>query len=253
MQRVIELGRVSRERRTIGLKTPLKSLVVIHPDSSYLEDVRSLEGYICEELNIRDLVLSTDEAKYNVQYSVTADWPTLGKKLRKDAVKVRKALAMLTSDQAKKFVQDGTITLEGIKLEEVDLVVKRELKEDESFKNMEPNSDNEVLTILDANLYPELAHEGIAREIINRVQRLRKKAGLVPTDDVKMEYMVLGDPDNVGIGEVFTGQSKTIEKSLRRPVDKCVVKGAANDLEDVIIEEEQEVQRATFLLRLAKL
>jgi isoleucyl-tRNA synthetase len=249
MQKVIELGRVSRERRTVGLKTPLKTLIIIHPNSSYLEDVRSLEGYIREELNVRDLVLSTDEAKYNVQYSVTADWPTLGKKLRKDAVKVRKALATLTNDQAKKFVQDKTITLEGIKLEEEDLIVKRELKEDDSSKNMEPNTDNEVLTILDTELYPELAHEGIAREIINRVQRLRKKAGLVPTDDVKMEYTVLSDPDKIGIGNVFTGQSKSIEKSLRRPVDKHV----ANDLDVVIIEEEQEVQKATFLLRLVKL
>ena len=249
MQKVIELGRVSRERRTVGLKTPLKTLIIIHPNPSYLEDVRSLEGYICEELNVRDLVLSTDEAKYNVQYSVTADWPTLGKRLRKDAMKVRKALVTLTNDQAKKFVQDKTITLEGIKLEEEDLIVKRELKEDDSSKNMEPNTDNEVLTILDTRLYPELAHEGIAREIINRVQRLRKKAGLVPTDDVKMEYTVLSDPDEIGIGDVFTGQSKTIEKSLRRPVDKRVV----NDLDVVIIEEEQEVQKATFLLRLVKL
>jgi len=71
----------------------------------------------------------------------------------------------------------------------------------------------------------------------------------VPTDDVKMEYTVLSDPDEIGIGDVFTGQSKTIEKSLRRPVDKRVV----NDLDVVIIEEEQEVQKATFLLRLVKL
>ena len=90
MQRVIELARVSRERRTIGLKTPLKSLIVIHPDPVYLEDVRSLEGYITEELNIQELVLSSDEAKYNVQYSVSADWPVLGKKLKKDVQKVKK-------------------------------------------------------------------------------------------------------------------------------------------------------------------
>ena len=110
---------------------------------------------------------------------------------------------------------------------------------------------------MDANLYPELAHEGIAREIINRVQRLRKKAGLVPTNDVKMEYAVLSDPDNIGIEEVFIGQSRAIEKALRRPVDKHVVTEVAGeipkDLDYVIIEEEQEVQKATFLLRLAKL
>ncbi|KAK5277745.1 hypothetical protein LTR16_009401, partial [Cryomyces antarcticus] len=49
MQKIIDLGRLTRERRTIGLKTPLKSLVVIHTDAVYLEDVRSLETYVCDE------------------------------------------------------------------------------------------------------------------------------------------------------------------------------------------------------------
>ncbi|KAH0564923.1 hypothetical protein GP486_001690 [Trichoglossum hirsutum] len=104
----------STQGRLEDTETFLRTLVVIHPDSAYLEDIRSLKGYTCEELNVRDLVPSTDEAKYNVQYSVMADWSTLGKKLKKDVVRVRKALSTLTSDQVKKFVQDKTITLEGI-------------------------------------------------------------------------------------------------------------------------------------------
>jgi len=258
MQRVIELARVSRERRTIGLKTPLKSLVVIHPDPQYLEDVKSLEPYIVEELNVRDLILSSDEDKYNVQYSVTADWPVLGKKLKKDMAKVKKGLPTLTSDEVKGYVQNRFLMIDGIRLEEGDLVVKRALKEDEASKNLEPNTDQDVLTILDAALYPELAQERIAREIINRVQRLRKKAGLAPTDDVKMEYKVLSDPDNVGLAEVFKGQAQALEKALRRPMDHHEVTHIEGEIpaqkqEGIIAEEEQEIQKATFLLRLLKL
>lgn len=258
MQRVIELARISRERRAIGLKQPLKTLIVIHPDPVYLEDVRSLDSYICEELNVHDLVLSSDEAKYNVQYSLTADWPTLGKKLKKDAQKVKKALPSLTSDEVRKFVEEKSMTVDGIKLDEEDLLVKRGLKDDETSKHLETNTDDDVLIILDAALYPELAQEGLAREVINRVQRLRKKAGLVPTDDVKMEYKVRSDPDKIGIEEVFTCHGKAIEKALRRPIDKHVVtefegKIPNGDVDVVIIEEEQEVQKAVFLLRLVKL
>lgn len=257
MQRVIELARVSRERRTVGLKTPLKTLVVIHADPQYLEDVKSLEGYICEELNIRDLVLSSDEAKYNVQYSVTADWPVLGKKLKKDVQKVKKALPSLTSEQVHQFTLDKKITVDGIVLEQGDLLVKRALKEDAASKNLETNTDEDVLIILDAELYPELADEGLSREIINRVQRLRKKAGLQPTDDVKMEYHVTADPKNIGLANVFERQQAAIEKALRRPVDKHVVTKVEGDVEavkeDIILEEEQEIQEATFLLRLLKL
>ena len=258
MQRVIELGRVSRERRAIGLKQPLKRLVVIHHDEHYLHDVRSMETEICEELNIHELILSSDEQKYNVEYSVTADWPTLGKKLKKDGQKVKKALPGLSSEDVRRFVQEKRMTVEGIELLEEDLIVKRGLKEDDSSKTFETNTDDDVLTILDAAIYPDLAREGLAREVINRVQQLRKRAKLVPTDDVKMEYKVLSDPEKIGIEEVFETHSKMFEKALRRPLDKHVVtivedKIPKDESEKVITEEEQEVQKATFLLRLVML
>ena len=254
MQKVIELGRVSRERRSLGLKTPLKSMVVIHPDPQYLEDVRSLEKYILGELNVRDLILSSDEEKYNVQYTVTADWPTLGKKLKKDAQKVKKALPSLSSDAVKQFVADGKIIVDGIELVAEDLVVHRGLKESDSSKGLETNAEDDVLTILDVNIYPELAHEGVAREVISRIQKLRKKAGLVPTDDVKVEYRVLSDPDNIGLSDVFQTQAAAFEKVLRRPIDKQELVPAEGEKEEnLIIEEEQEVQKATFSLRLLRL
>ena len=258
MQRVIELGRVSRERRTIGLKQPLKALIVIHHSPDYLADLKALETEICEELNVHELVLSSDEDKYNVQYSVTADWPTLGKKLKKDAQKVKKALPSLSSDDVRAFVQKKTVTVDGIELAEEDLIVRRGLKEDEASKNLETNTDNDVLTILDTAIYPELAKEGLAREVINRVQQLRKRSNLVPTDDIKMEYKVLSDPDGVGLEEVLESSGKLFEKALRRPLDKHVVTVAGGEMpegkeEGVIAEEKQEVQKAEFLLRLVKL
>ncbi|KAH8773476.1 tRNA synthetases class I-domain-containing protein [Diaporthe sp. PMI_573] len=258
MKNIIDLARVSRERKAIGVKTPLKTLVVIHTDAAYLEDVRSLEGYIAEELNVRDLILTPDEASYNVQYSVTADWPVLGKKLKKDMGKVKKALPGITSDQVKDYVTSGKINVDGIELVAGDLVVRRGIKEDESTKNSEVNTDSDVLTILDCQMYPELKAEGLGREIINRVQKLRKKAGLQPTDDIKMEYKVLSDPESLGIEQVFVTQSKQLEKALRRPMDKHNVTQVDGEIpkgeqEGVIAEELQEVQSATFLLRLLKL
>lgn len=259
MQKVIELARQSRERRTVGLKTPLKTLVVIHTDQQYLDDVKSLEGYITEELNIRDLVLSSDEDKYNVQYSVSADWPVLGKKLKKDVQKVKKALPDVTSHDCKAFLSDKKISVAGIELVEGDLVVKRALKQDENSKHQETNTDDDVLIVLDVAIYPELAQEGLAREIINRVQQLRKKANLKPTDDIKMEYRVQEDPDAIGLESAFESQSDFIGKALRRPLDKHAVTEVEGpvvngvDESSIIAEEVQEIQKATFLLRLLKL
>lgn len=258
MKSVIDLARVSRERKAIGVKLPLKTLVIIHTDPQYIEDVRSVQSYIEEELNVHNLVLTSDEAAYNVQYTVTADWPVLGKKLRKDMGRVKKALPNVTSDQVKEYAATGKILVDGIELIEGDLIIRRSVKEDESTKESEINSDSDVMTILDCKIYPELKNEGLAREIINRVQRLRKKAGLVPTDDVKMQYRVLADPEGLGLEEVFVSQSAQLQKALRRPLEKHEVtetagEGQSEQEPGFIAEETQEVQAATFSLRLLHL
>ena len=269
MQAVIELARASRERRALGLKAPLRRLVVIHPEAGYLADVRALADPIRDELNVRDLVLTADEDAHGVRYAVSADWPVLGKKLKRDAVRVKKALPDVPSARVKEYVRTKRIVVDGIELGEGDLVVRRGLgdaTDDPTTKDLEANTDNDVLTILDVAQDAALLEEGLAREIVNRVQRLRKKAGLVPTDDVRMEYRVLREPREMGeqvrggLDGVFARQAPLIERALRRPLDRHVATEVGGDLvngagveEVVIAEEVQEVQRAEWMLRLVKL
>ena len=177
MQKVIELARYSRERD----HRPQAALenAYCHPPRPPIPTGRRVaSGVHHRRAQRRDIVLTSDEAKYGVQYSVTADWPVLGKKLKKDMGRVKKALPSVTSDEAHEYATNGKLVVDGITLLEGDLVVKRGLKEGEASKNLETNTDNDVLTILDTEIYPGLAEEGLAREIISRVQRLRKKAGL---------------------------------------------------------------------------
>lgn len=65
MQTVIELGRTSRERRTRPLKSPLKSLVVVHSDLDFLADISGeLREYVESELNVRELTTCSDPLRY---------------------------------------------------------------------------------------------------------------------------------------------------------------------------------------------
>ncbi|CAD6889807.1 unnamed protein product [Tilletia laevis] len=84
LQSVTELVRTLRERNVLALRVPLKELVGFHSDQESLDDVQSLSTYITEEPNVHDLVLSTDEKRCGVGFKISADWPTLGRKLRKD-------------------------------------------------------------------------------------------------------------------------------------------------------------------------
>ncbi|KAF9967678.1 isoleucine--tRNA ligase [Mortierella alpina] len=213
---------------------------------AYHADVKSLESYIVDELNIRNLVVTADEAQYGVKYTIEADFRSLGAKLKKDAVKVKNALPKLTEEQIKDFIKTRKITLEGHDLGEEDLTVVRFFESSEN--TMETNTDKDVLILLDVKRYPELEQEGLAREIINRVQRLRKKAGLEPTDMIHMYYEFTQDM-NQALEQVIQQQEETLVRVLKRSLYPIASKKASDA---VIIEEAQEVNGSTFNLTLVR-
>ncbi|KAH9461425.1 hypothetical protein Pst134EA_017734 [Puccinia striiformis f. sp. tritici] len=73
MQTVNNLGRTIRERKTISLQTPLAELVVFHINPEYHEDVKKLQNYVEDELNVHQIIYSSDEAACGVKYGAGAD------------------------------------------------------------------------------------------------------------------------------------------------------------------------------------
>lgn len=255
MQKVIELTRVARERKALALKTPLQTLVVL-ADISYLDDVRSLEVYVRKELNVRHLILSSDEEKYNVRLSVTPDWPRLGKRLKKSIETIRKALPKLTQDDIKQYIEEKSIVIQGIELQDGDLTVARGIGDPSLQMGFEINMDHDIVIMLDTTVREGFVQEAIARDVASRIQRLRKKAGLVATDDIRMEYRVVDNPESVDFPAVLQDQEDLLRTTLRGTVDEQVSKSSEADqsLDDqVIAEEETVIAKATCVLRLLKL
>lgn len=247
MQKVIDMGRNIREKKMISLKTPLKQMVILSSDPSFLKDIESLKLYVISELNVRDVVITSDEKKYGVEYSVVADWPVLGKKLKKDAKRVKAALPNVTSAEAKEFSESGKLTVDGIDLVAEDLQVKRGLPEKEIASGHEARAESEVLVILDVNSYSELQSEGLARELINRIQRLRKKAGLNTTDEVAVQFKV--HTDTIEFEDVVKLNEGLLLKCTKQPLAQY----ASCNEDDIIIDEEQTINDTVFSLRLLKL
>ncbi|KAJ2805982.1 isoleucine--tRNA ligase [Coemansia guatemalensis] len=245
MQAVIELGRIARERNNISLKTPLAELVVVHPSAEYLDDVRGLSSYITEELNLRSLVLTSDEAAYGIKYRAEADFKRLGAKLRKDMPRVKKALPDVPSADIKAAQTSGTLLVDGITLGAEDINIVRffdALSLANPGKKYEEVTDKDVLVLLDIELHPELIQEGLAREVVNRVQRLRKKVGLQPVDEVTYYYQISHDPSDV-LATVLQAQAEFLQRTLQQPILAMAEKTA-----DAFVEEEQEVNDSRFVL-----
>ncbi|KAI6086772.1 isoleucyl-tRNA synthetase [Hypoxylon rubiginosum] len=256
MQKVIQLARVARERRTIPLKTPLLTLVVI-ADAQQLSDIEELQNYVKEELNIRDIVLTNDEERYGIHLEARVDWPTLGKKLKRDAQVVRKALPDLSQEQLRQYLKDKKITIKGIELEGSDLTIGRVIAKDSAHLvkdegvQYEPAFLEDMIILLDTAAHPELIDDGIARDVMTRVQKMRKTAGLVPTDDVRMQYSVVSNPDGVQFDTLVSTRRSQFENTVRGPLEPFSPSGEL--AESIILEEEHALNSLTLLLRLCRL
>ncbi|KAI0049465.1 isoleucine-tRNA ligase [Auriscalpium vulgare] len=248
MQTVIELTRNIRERHNVSLKTPLKELLVFHPDEEYLDDVRSLQRYLQSELNVREIIFTSDETRSGVRYRAVADWSVLGRKLRSNLAKVKNALPSLTSDEVKGYIQSGEITVANIPLVAGDLTVQRYIELPAGAESQyATHTDSDVVVRLDILIHPELVGEYLARELINRVQKLRKKAGLQATDDVDVFYRFAA-----GEGSDLRAAMLEHEALIERTVRSIPTEESRRKTDTVLIEEEQEIAETKFVLSLVR-
>lgn len=181
---------------------PLKEFTIFHHDQEYLDDVKSLQEYVVAELNVINVIYTTDESAVGIKYKAVADWTVLGKKLRKDGAKVRNALPDVSSDACKAFVLDGKMDVAGVELVAGDLLINRYV-DDADSKTHENATDNDVIVILDIQKHSDLEHLTLLRSLTSRVNKLRKEAGLRPSDKVDIFY------------EYDSGEKDAIEPALR--------------------------------------
>ncbi len=182
MQQLILLGRQKRVQENIKVKTPLRRLSVIHKDKALLDEISKLEDYIKGELNVKEIVYETDEAKFINLYA-KPNLPVLGKRLGKEMGRYMKAIQGLGAADLEKLEQDGELEIQGQKFSTDDFLIFREAKPGTSALS------NRLISIdLDCNLDDSLIREGLAREVVNRIQKTRKDIGLKVDDRVKVLF-----------------------------------------------------------------
>uniref|UniRef100_T1HR91 Isoleucine--tRNA ligase, cytoplasmic n=1 Tax=Rhodnius prolixus TaxID=13249 RepID=T1HR91_RHOPR len=214
LQTVIDLGRVIRDRRTIPFKCPLKEAVVILKSQEDIQSLRELEKYIHEELNVKLVTFSLDKDKYGLTLKVEPDHKTLGPRLKSKAKKITDILKSLTEPEIKNLQKDGQIQIEDeiILSNEVNISLKF-TTDDQKKEIYETNFANDILLLMDISLDDSMKSEGIARELISRVQKLRKKAGLVPTDEIDV-YLTAENRDS-DLQKIIVAYKEFIGNSLK--------------------------------------
>ena len=178
---IVVLGRAARNSANIKNRQPLGKIFVTAP-KALADEYREI---IEDELNVKELEFVTDSSSY-VSYSFKPQLKTLGPKYGKLLGAIREYLTSLDGSAAKQELDEkGTLTFTAGGTE-ISLAPEDFLIETVQREGFQAESGGGVTVVLDTNLTPELIEEGFVRELISKIQTMRKDAGFEVMDTIKI-------------------------------------------------------------------
>ncbi|NUM57109.1 MAG: isoleucine--tRNA ligase [Bdellovibrionaceae bacterium] len=224
MDVLVALGRNHREKISVKAKIPLREIRIIHRSPEVLETLKRFEPYFVEELNFQKVVYDSQEDKY-VQIMAKANFPVLGKRLGPKMKAVSAAIQKLDLESILKLEKGESLTIEGEDIQLTDVEIRRSAKGDN------PNlSTHQIVSIeVDPTVTPEQEVEGLAREVIRKVQLARKAADFQMDDKIHLEIACESALQNAIEAHRETLISETLTSQL-------VIKSLENELKGSFVE-----------------
>ena len=205
--RVSSLGRAARSKAKIRVRQPLAKVMVKPRSSTESEALSKLASHVIDELNVKEVVALEDEGDV-VDFAVKPNLQLLGPKLGPDLPKLRNLLGEADSHEIAGLVNaNRQVRLDGFSLEPGELLVETSDKEGYASA-MEAG----YLVAIDTNLTPDLADEGVTRELVHLVQNMRRSAGFNISDRILTWYQ--GDDRVARVMEKHGGYIKEETLSL---------------------------------------
>ncbi len=181
--KLVEMGRAARNAAAIKNRQPLSRMLIKAPFglSEYYDDI------IAEELNVKALEFTADAGDY-ISYSFKPQMRTLGPRFGRQLNEIRTLLQNIDGAAAMKEIKEmGFLTLNlsngPAQLAPEDLLIDTAQRE-----GFAATQDGEITVALDTKLTPELIEEGFVREIVSKVQTMRKEAGFEVMDRIRLTH-----------------------------------------------------------------
>ncbi|HPO47669.1 MAG TPA: isoleucine--tRNA ligase [Paludibacteraceae bacterium] len=223
-----------RKKANKKVRQPLQKAVIPAPDATTLENLKYVTDLIKTEVNVKEIqVVTTEDSTIKLVKGIKPNFKTLGKKYGKQMKEIAAAVNAFTQAQIGEVEKNGQIILP---LPSGEVVV--ELTDVEIATEDMPGwlvANEGVLTIaLDIEVNEELRQEGIARELVNRIQNIRKSIGLEITDKICVQVEKQDDINaavethNEYISSQVLATSLTLADNLANPTEL--------DFEDFIVK-----------------
>ena len=172
-----------RKRAEKNVRQPLQKAVIPAPDQETLEALLHVQDLVKSEVNVKEMVIVlAEESEIKLVKKIKPNFKVLGKKVGGMMKQLAAAIAQMNQEDISAFETAGTFTLCDYALvaEDVEIIT-------EDMPGWLVANNGTITIALDIELTPALIEEGIARELINRIQNLRKSSGLEITDRIAVQ------------------------------------------------------------------
>ena len=201
--KIVVMGRACRNGANIKNRQPIGQMYVkAEALDSFYTDI------IAEELNVKNVAFTDDVSAYT-SYQFKPQLRTVGPKFGKFLGQIQKALAELDGNKAMAELKStGALKLDSVS-DEVVLLEEDLLITMTQMEGYVTEGDNSVTVVLDTNLTPELLEEGFVRELISKIQTMRKEAGFEVMDHIAISF----DADEK-VTEIFNKYGEEIKSEV---------------------------------------
>ncbi len=199
IRELASLGLQVRNQIGIKVRQPLRRMEVALAQPELIETVSGLLPLLADEVNVREVQFA-EAVEELVEFRIKPDYRRLGQQLGKDMKALAAALGKMPPAQVRHQVLDGGFSIE-LPSRRVDLAPEDVVIEVKPLESQRAAGSVRAVVALDAELDEDLINDGLSREIVNRVQTLRKKMNLDYADRIALE--LAGDPALIRAADQF--------------------------------------------------
>jgi isoleucyl-tRNA synthetase len=174
-----------RKRSTIRVRQPLNKIMIPILNEHNKTQLKAVENLILSEVNVKEIEYLTETAGILVK-KIKPNFKTLGPRFGKLMKSIAAAITALSPDQIAKLEEEEALRL-SIEGELIDITMHDVEITTEDIPGWLISSTGNLTVALDVNITDELKQEGIARELINRIQNIRKDRNYEVTDKIRVE------------------------------------------------------------------
>ncbi|MCG8329935.1 MAG: isoleucine--tRNA ligase [Chitinophagales bacterium] len=217
-QRISSLALSLRKKEKIRVRQPLHKVLLPILDNHFQEQVEGVKSLILSEINVKDIEYITDTSGI-LKKKVKPNFKTLGRRLGKDMKAAVQAINAMNQEDISKVEQENHYQLVvgentyDLTLEDFDITA-------EDIPGWQVASDGDITVALDITLDEALGAEGMARDIVNRIQNIRKDKDFEVTDKIKVmiEQIPVVEAAVTQFGDYIKAETLTIELTLAAEV-----------------------------------